>query len=340
MVEYINVEVAAGQGSTVPSGEVPYSVGSPVTLTAYPAVGYAFEKWEYRNEYGQIVQTWTDNPVTIVFGNGYYFHVYCYFKWAGPMPSFCDANHENVLQESYHGYQIWKCYHSRFNPFVGIVYDVVYYESTHPVDSMRYTVQEVEAWIDTNLVPATSSVTITVTGQGTTDPAPGQHSYSLGSTLYVTATPSAGWHYKKMKRNGVDWTDANPGEFLNLAQVEEIEVVFEENPAPVPGYSNVTISVTGQGTTDPSVGTHQYDLGSTLYVKANPMSGWRYVKMKRNGVDWTTANPGEFLNLAESELIEVMFSRLPTPSPPCPVPSWLKHWPRLYEFLCKYMASW
>ena len=82
--------------------------------------------------------------------------------------------------------------------------------------------------------PGMSTVTITVTGQGTTDPAPGQHSYDLGSTLYVTALSSAGWHYTKMKRNGVDWTTSNPGEFLNLATTEEIEVVFEQDTVPPP----------------------------------------------------------------------------------------------------------
>lgn len=74
-------------------------------------------------------------------------------------------------------------------------------------------------------------------------------------------------------------------------------------------YANVTITITGGGTTDPSAGNyvHTWLLGSDLYVTAYPSSGWVYSEMKRNGAGWTTDNPGEFLNLAETELIEVVF---------------------------------
>lgn len=180
--------------------------------------------------------------------------------------------------------------------------------------------------------PSVSLVTVSVAGQGATDPTVGEHVYTLGSALYVTAIAAAGWHYATMKRNGVDWTSANPGEFLNLAEVEAIEVVFEEDPAPPPpGISNLTISVNGQGTTDPSAGIHtDRNIGSNLVVTAFPASGWKYVHMKRNGVVWTDANPGEFLDLAATEVITVVFSG---PSKTCPFPG-LKRWPRLYQLIC------
>lgn len=84
---------------------------------------------------------------------------------------------------------------------------------------------------------------------------------------------------------------------------------------PPPEYSAVTVSIVGQGSTDPPVGTYTYALGSILYVTATPNSGWRYDRMKRNGVDWTQNNPGEFLNLGSTELIEVAFTEGVTPPP-------------------------
>ena len=86
---------------------------------------------------------------------------------------------------------------------------------------------------------------------------------------------------------------------------------------PPPEYSTVTISIVGQGSTEPPVGTHTYALGSTLYVTATPNSGWRYDRMRRNGVE-TQTNPGEFLNLGSTELIEVAFTEGVTPPPPTP----------------------
>lgn len=90
-----------------------------------------------------------------------------------------------------------------------------------------------------NVVPPTySNVTITITGQGSTDPTPGEHTYQLGTNLYVNATPATDWNYIHMKRNGSYWTNAYRGEFLNLAATESIEVVFELKPITPPPNGN------------------------------------------------------------------------------------------------------
>lgn len=108
---------------------------------------------------------------------------------------------------------------------------------TVAVGQQVFTVQ-----LESSTPPTVSNVTITITGQGTTDKASAQ--YPLGSDLYITATPASGWHYVKMKRNSVDWTTANPGEFLNLAETENIECVFEEG-SPPPGSSILILAVIG-----------------------------------------------------------------------------------------------
>jgi len=81
------------------------------------------------------------------------------------------------------------------------------------------------------------------------------------------------------------------------------------NTVIAPSYSDVLIQVSGSGTTSPAAGEYAstYLLGSTLSVTAYPASGWHYVKMQRNSVDWTTSNPGEFLSLGEYENITVVF---------------------------------
>jgi hypothetical protein len=100
-------------------------------------------------------------------------------------------------------------------------------------------------------------------------------------------------------------------------ETKRVDFRFAAPPPPPPGYSRVTIRVSGQGTTDPAAGTYtdRWRIGEALYVTAYPASGWRYVKMRRNGVDWTTANPGEFLSLAAEEDIEVVFEQAAPPPP-------------------------
>jgi hypothetical protein len=82
--------------------------------------------------------------------------------------------------------------------------------------------------------PLYSNVTIRVTGKGATSPAAGSHpsEFPAGGTLNIYATPSPGWRLRVMRRNGVDWTSSNPGEFLNLGATEDIEVIFEEAAPP------------------------------------------------------------------------------------------------------------
>jgi len=157
--------------------------------------------------------------------------------------------------------------------------------------------------------PIYANITITIEGQGSTVPPVGNYpdTWIVMENLYVTSYSSPGWLYDHMKRNGVEWTRNNPGEFLNLDENEFIEVAFVELPPPT--YANVTIAITGQGSTEPPAGNHPktWLTGDELWITANPAEGWLYDHMKRNGVEWTRNNPGELLNLGESELIEVVF---------------------------------
>lgn len=107
-------------------------------------------------------------------------------------------------------------------------------------------------------------------------------------------------------------------------------IVFDfsvPTPPPTPQYCNLTISITGQGSTDPPAGNYPttYMIGDTLYVTVTPSQDWRLDIMRRNGIDWTRSTPGEFLNLASTELIEVFFVEIgspPTPpQPPTPTPT-------------------
>lgn len=91
---------------------------------------------------------------------------------------------------------------------------------------------------------------------------------------------------------------------------------FQVTP-PGPADSTVDLTVTGQGTTTPSVGSHVYPLGSDLYVYADPVVGWHLAVMKRGGQNWTSSSPGEFLNLGLFETIEVVFEQ-DAETPPAP----------------------
>ena len=85
---------------------------------------------------------------------------------------------------------------------------------------------------------------------------------------------------------------------------------IESSTAPPPTYSDVTISVSGQGTTVPAVGHYAttYRVGDSLTITATPASGWAFDYMTRNGV---TAPSMTLTSLAATENIVVYFKTGP-----------------------------
>jgi len=151
----------------------------------------------------------------------------------------------------------------------------------------------------------TRVLTISTTAGGTTDPAPG--SYTVTGPVTVTAIPEAGYRLSRWMLDGVNVGNP-PSITVTMDGNHALEAFFE----PIPVYSNVTISVVGQGTADP-IGHYPdtYEIGDDLYVTATPATGWLLSTMRRNGVDWTSSSPGEFLNLQATEDINVVFEPIP-----------------------------
>ena len=155
---------------------------------------------------------------------------------------------------------------------------------------------------------------------GTTDPAPTGDfknvigSYEVNTSATVRALANSGWLFDKWILDDGTISYQNPFT-IYMDRNKGVDLYFKQSGTP-PGNATVNILVNGQGSTNPSVGVHtEFLLGTTLYVSATPVNGWHYLKMKRNGFDHTTANPGEFLNLAETETIEVIFEQNTQPPP-------------------------
>jgi len=75
-----------------------------------------------------------------------------------------------------------------------------------------------------------------------------------------------------------------------------------------PTFSDVTISVSGQGTTVPAAGhyTTTYPVGGSLTITATPASGWTFDYMTRNGV---TTSSMTLTSLGATEQVVVYFKQ-------------------------------
>lgn len=155
-------------------------------------------------------------------------------------------------------------------------------------------------------------LTIETVGQGRTVPAPGQHFYEAGTVVSVSAIPDAGWAFDYWE--GDISSTANPID-LTITDDMLIRAVFTEVVVP-PEEHAVTISVVGQGTTDPAPGTYSVLDGAIFSITAIPTEGWLFDHWE--GDMSGTMNPVDIEVLQDISVVAV-FSEAP------PKPRWV--WP-------------
>jgi ribosomal protein L21E len=125
---------------------------------------------------------------------------------------------------------------------------------------------------------ASYDLTIAVTGDGTVLPAAGSHSYAGGSVIEITATPASGWRFKGWTGEVADADAASTT--ITISRDAQISAIFEQ----IVQY-RLTISASGSGTVTPSSGTHDYEKGADVSIKATPSSGWQFAKWTGNVAD-------------------------------------------------------
>ncbi|AKG53545.1 hypothetical protein DGWBC_0882 [Dehalogenimonas sp. WBC-2] len=118
----------------------------------------------------------------------------------------------------------------------------------------------------------TFSLTIQISGSGSTSPSAGYHTYNENTTVDISATASSGWVFDSWSGGVVD--PSSPNTSILLDSNKTITASFLELP-PGPTY-NLTMQITGQGTVNPSVGSHQYAENSDVTISAVPAEGWRF----------------------------------------------------------------
>jgi len=118
--------------------------------------------------------------------------------------------------------------------------------------------------------PTQYTLTINVSGQGTTNPSPGTHTYNEGTEVTITANPASGWAFDHW--SGLNNNDINPTT-VTMNSNKTVTAYFEAIPAT---QYTLTLNFSGQGTTNPSQGTHTYNEGTEVTITANPASGWAF----------------------------------------------------------------
>jgi len=124
------------------------------------------------------------------------------------------------------------------------------------------------------------TLTIMATVGGKTNPAPGTYMRVAGTVASVTAMPDGGYHFDYWELDGVN-NSANP---ISVTMNKEHKLIAVFAPT-------LTVTATGEGSTDPAPGMYNCSLGTMVSVTALSDTGYYLDRWELDGVDIGIPNP-------------------------------------------------
>lgn len=144
-------------------------------------------------------------------------------------------------------------------------------------------------------------LTISVSGLGTTVPEP--KTYFLGGgEKTVTAIPDSGWKFDHWILDSVNVGSENPYTVV-MDTGHSLTAVFLAE-------FDLTVSVTGSGSTSPAAGTHTYTDGTDVVVTATANSGWVFDHWLFDSANVGAINPYS-ITMNKDHSLTAVFTEVP-----------------------------
>lgn len=145
-------------------------------------------------------------------------------------------------------------------------------------------------------------LTINVTGNGSTNPAAGEHTYPANDLLNIWATPDPGWRFDHWEG---DAAGMNPETGLSMDGDKTITAVFTL----IPAYE-LTINVEGSGITDPVAGMYIYEEGSPpVVITAEADEGWYFDGWSGDIGSADPGNPMLMVTMDQDRVVTAAFAQ-------------------------------
>ncbi len=264
-VQHTLTMATVGQGSTSPSvGNHDYNEGQNVNISANPSNGWRFDHWEgdvaNANSASTSVTINSDKTVTAVFVQIPTYILSIAINGEGsvdPAPGNYSFPENETVSLSATPADGWR--------FIGWTGGV-----SNPDSATTTVVMDGNKNITANFAPRDSfALTINVEGSGSTTPQEGTHTYSRDSEVEVTANPAQGYKFDSWLGDVSDPNSATTTVVID--DDKEITARFIE----IPVYT-LTVDVSGNGTTEPAPGVHEYPEGTEVSLTAIPADGHRF----------------------------------------------------------------
>ena len=135
----------------------------------------------------------------------------------------------------------------------------------------------VDKTVTANFVDVEHELTIGVNGSGSTTPPAGSHTYTAGTVVNITATPSHGWEFASWTGDVADPNSPTTTVAVTVDKTVTANFVDVEH--------ELTIGVNGSGSTTPPAGSHAYFTGTVVNITDTPGPGWQFVNWSGDVAD-------------------------------------------------------
>ncbi len=270
-------------GTTNPaSGIYTYSAGSYADVTALPSANYMFDHWVLDGSPAGSV-----NPISILMNSNHTLHaVFSLINYTLSITTTAGGT-TDPAPGTY-------VYTSGSSAVVTATPDINYKFIHWEIDGSNVTDNPITVLMNKNYTLhavfqlLTYRLTILSSTGGTTDPAPGTHTYVNGTYASVTAIPDEHYLLDYWMLDGNPAGSANPISVL-MTDDHTLQPIF------VLCNYTLTITATVGGTTDPTPGTYMYTAETTVEVTAISDAGYRFDHWVLDGSPSGSANPTNIL---------------------------------------------
>jgi riboflavin synthase alpha subunit len=288
VVQYHLTISIIGSGNVEPGiGDYLKDAGMTVTVFAYPAFGWVLDYWLLdgtdvgpgdADSYEVTMNT--DHTLTAVFKQIYGLTINVVgFGTTNPEPGEYVADAGISVDVSATAYSGWLFSHWQL-------------DGTNVSFTNTYTVTMNQNHILTAVFVEETDIqeynlTISVVGSGTTDPEPGEYVADSGTSIEVNATAYSGWLFSHWELDGVNASFTNTYT-VTMDQSHALTAVFVPEETSI--LYNLTISVVGSGSTDPTAGDYVADAGLSVTVTATANSSWLFSHWQLDGTNVSFTN--------------------------------------------------
>ena len=188
-----------------------------------------------------------------------------------------------------------------------IIFSLVIVDSSLHTKKVAFNSQVYDSFIVSAQSPIEYEFNISVSGLGTTDPAPGDYLAEEGSIVDVFSIPEADWKLDYWLLNDQDY-GSNDYISVNVDMNISLVAVFEDIENQSDEFLSLTIQTQGSGSTYPEPGAYEDVQGTEVYVEAIPEEGWLLQNWDLDGMNVGTSSSYSF-TLNTNSVLTAIFTQ-------------------------------